>query len=66
MRFGPRYYFNPTPKQIRKLADSLLAATSVLSSSALMQNYNAIALISLSIGVVCKFISNFFSENDGP
>ena len=66
MKFGVKYYFHPTPKKIRKWADSVLAATSLLGTSAIIQDYNVLAIIVLSIGAISKFISNFFSEENLP
>ncbi len=64
MKLSFRFYYEPTPKIIRKLADCLLGASAMISTSSIMQDYRWIAIAALSTGVVGKFLSNFFAEDN--
>ena len=55
-------YMSPTPKKWRKLGDALLGVSSTMTGYAITQEMQEVALISLAIGVIGKFLSNFFSE----
>lgn len=72
-------YWKPTPKKWRRVGDSLLAVASVLAIGGLWQFDNlrdvfttneirSMIIISIILGVVGKFLTNFFkeetSEND--
>lgn len=62
MKFGFQEYFKPTPKKVRKIADSLSAAAMAASGYAFVQDYKVFAYIILSSAFVGKFLSNLFSE----
>lgn len=62
MKFGFKHYFKPTPKKIRKIADSLSAAALAASSYAFISDYQVFAYITLASAFIGKFISNLFSE----
>lgn len=64
MKFGWSHYWKPTPKGIRKLADSLLAAALTVSTISFANDYKTIAIVVLIVAGVAKFLSNFFSEED--
>lgn len=55
-------YYQPTPTNIRKIGDSLLAASTIVSTYAISNDYKAIGIAALIGGVVGKFLSNFFTE----
>jgi hypothetical protein len=55
-------YFHPTPKKWRVLGDSLLAVSTFITTAAITQSNEHLAYISLAIGVVGKFLTNFFTE----
>ena len=68
-------YWKPTPKKWRKIGDSLLAVATVLSIGGLWQFDNlkdvftptelkAMIIASILLGVVGKFLTNFFKEDD--
>jgi hypothetical protein len=63
MNFGFKEYFKPTPKKVRKIADSLSAAALAASGFAFVQDYKVFAYIVLSSAFVGKFLSNLFSED---
>lgn len=68
-------YWKPTPKKWRRIGDSLLASATVLSIGGLWQFDNlkdiftpielkAMIISSILLGVVGKFLTNFFKEDD--
>mgnify|MGYP000916276043 CR=1 FL=1 len=56
-------YYSPTPKKWRKLGDALLAISTSVTGYTIYANEPTIAVISLVLGVVGKFLTNFFSED---
>jgi len=62
MKFSQRYYGQPTPKNLRRLGDGLLAISAVITSSAIAGGNNVLAYIALGLGVIGKFLTNFFAE----
>jgi hypothetical protein len=56
-------YWKPTPKKWRKIGDSLLAASTVITSAAIIGNYHAVGLIALIVGAIGKFLTNFFADD---
>lgn len=55
-------YYKPTPVKWRKLGDALLAVSAFLAGSQILANNKTLALVALGIGVIGKFLTNFFSE----
>jgi hypothetical protein len=64
MKFGWKRYFEPTPKRIRVFGDSLAAAGTFGASIVILNGHPVVGTIIMVIGVVGKFISNFFSDED--
>ena len=64
MKFSKNGYYKATPKTLRKLGDSLLAASTFITGYAFMEGYSTWAIVSLVIGVVGKFLTNFFSVEE--
>jgi len=62
MKFGIKHYWAPTPKSIRKFADSLSAGALAVSSYAFMTDYKVVAYIVLATAFIGKFISNLFTN----
>jgi len=62
MKFTLKGYWQPTPKGIRKLADSLLAGATLASTFAMMNDHPKLAVIVMVISVVAKMLSNFFTD----
>ena len=62
MKFGIKHYWSPTPKSVRKFADSLSAAALAVSSYAFMTDYKVVAYIVLATAFVGKFLSNLFAD----
>ncbi len=57
-------YYKPTPKKWRKFGDSLLAVSTFISAYAMTKDIQWIALTGLGIGVIGKFLTNFFTEDE--
>jgi hypothetical protein len=55
-------YSKPTPKKMRKLGDALLGASTTITGYAIMTDHDWLALVSLGLGVIGKFLTNFFSD----
>lgn len=64
IKFGWKYYFNPTPKRLRILGDSLAAASLFVSGLAIAVGYEKIAIGVAVSGWLGKFISNFFADEN--
>lgn len=62
MKFTLKGYWEPTPKGVRKIADSILAGAT-LASGFTMTDHPKIAAAIMIISVVCKIVSNFFTED---
>jgi hypothetical protein len=67
-------YWKPTPKKWRKLGDSLLSVSTVLSIGGLWQFDNlkdvftsnelkVMIVLSIFLGIIGKFLTNFFVED---
>ena len=58
-------YLAPTPKKMRKLGDALLAVSTTITTYAIADDWSKWVQISaLMLGVVGKFLTNFFTEDD--
>jgi hypothetical protein len=57
-------YYSPTPKKWRKLGDALLAVSTAVTGYAMYENVKWVALTALITGVLGKFLTNFFEEDD--
>ena len=55
-------YWAPTPKKIRKIADSILAASVTIASFAAFSDHTKLATGVMIIAAIAKFISNFFTD----
>lgn len=56
-------YYKPTPARWRKLGDALLAVSTTITTYAVVDEWNKyVTLGALLLGVVGKFLTNFFSE----
>lgn len=55
-------YYLPTPKKWRKIGDTLLAVSTTITTYAIVEEIKWIAITALVLGVIGKFLSNFFTE----
>jgi hypothetical protein len=57
-------YYKPTPVKWRKLGDAFLAVSVTITSFAMYNNVQWVALTALITGVIGKFLTNIFKEDD--
>ena len=62
MKFGWKHYFEPTPKRVRLLGDSLAAAGTFGASIAILNGHPIVGTTIMVVAVIGKFISNFFTD----
>jgi hypothetical protein len=62
MKLSLKGYWKPTPKGIRKIADSLLAGATLASTFAVMNDHPKLAVAIMIISVIAKVVSNFFTD----
>lgn len=62
MKFSHRSYMQPTPRNLRKLGDAVLSVAGALTAFAIAKDIELMAYISLGVGLIGKFLTNFFAE----
>ena len=55
-------YYQPTPKKWRKLGDALLGVA-LVGIPTNLAGYTWISILLFTLGIVGKFLTNFFSED---
>ncbi len=60
MKLGRRYH--NTPVKMQKLGDSLIGVSSTIAGYALVDEIKWLGLTALAIGVVGKFLLDYFEE----
>jgi len=63
MKASFKRFYEPTPRNLRKLGDALLGMSSLVTASAISGKHEILAYIALGVGVIGKFLTNFFVEN---
>ena len=63
MKFSWKGYWQPTPKGIRKVSDSLLAGSTLAASYSFVTEHEKIGVIVMVISVIAKIASNFFTDD---
>jgi hypothetical protein len=74
-KLNKKHYWKSTPKKWRKIGDSILAIGTFLATGGLMQmeslkelytieQIRSFVTISMVLGVVGKFLTNFFKEDE--
>ena len=64
IKFGISHYLKPTPKKIRTAADAIVAAATFGGSMIVLNGEPKVGTAIFIIGIVAKFISNLFAENE--
>lgn len=64
MKFGIKQYFKPTPKNIRTIADAVVAAATFGGSVIVLNGDPKIGTAVFIVGVIAKFVSNLFAEDE--
>ena len=62
MSMSLKSYMKPTPTLMRKIGDGLLAMSTMVTGSAIFTDHKCVAISSLLVGAIGKFITNLFSE----
>lgn len=65
MKFSWKSYFTPTPKNIKRTADAVLASATLASTFTFIMDHKEAAIWIMGLSVVAKLLSNFLS-NDEP
>jgi hypothetical protein len=63
MKLSWKGYWKPTPKGIRKLADSILAGATLASTFTFVYDYKKLSIVILIVSVVAKIFSNFLTDD---
>jgi hypothetical protein len=63
-KFSIKNYGSPTPSKWRKLGDSLLATSAFAMTYAAITDHKYLAVGIVVVGIVGKFLTNFFSKDD--
>ena len=64
MKFSWNSYWKPTPKDIRRFADALLAGAMTISAFSAFNDKPKLALTIMIVAGLAKFLSNFFAEDE--
>jgi len=64
MKFSWKGYFEPTPKSIRKAADSILAGATMAATYSVVTEHEKIAVAIMIVSIVAKVVSNFFTTEE--
>jgi hypothetical protein len=62
LKYSWKSYWEPTPKNIRKMADAIVAACAFSGGLASFNGEPKIGTVIFIVGFVAKILSNFFSE----
>jgi len=57
-------YFKPTPKNIQKLSDAIVAFATIVSGSAVMADMKWLAFVFIVLGAIGTFGQKFFSNGN--
>lgn len=62
LRFSLEGYYEPTPKNFRKLGDALLGCSQFLATFTIVMDEKFLAICCIAIGTLGKFLFNFFTD----
>lgn len=62
MKLSVKGYWHPTPKSIRKAADSILAGATLAATYSVVNDHPHLAVAIMIVSVVAKVVSNFFTD----
>jgi hypothetical protein len=63
MKFSWFGYWKPTPVEIRKIADSVLASATLVSTYSFFTDNKNYAFALMIVSAIAKFLSNFFTDD---
>lgn len=58
-----RNYYEHTPRRFRKLGDAFIAASTMITTYAIVEEMKVFAVSALVLGVIGKFLTNLFNED---
>jgi len=64
MKFGVKMFGKPTPPWISKVANAVLATLVFAGSTATLLGNVKMGTVVFAVGVVAKFVSNFFGTEE--
>jgi len=64
--FGIKSYMKPTPSLMRRIGDGLIVVSTTISTYAIAEELKYVALSSVLLGAIGKFVTNLFSAEDKP
>ena len=56
-------FYSPTLAKWRKLGDALLGVSTTITGYSLYADLQRVAAVALGLGVLVKFLTNFFTED---
>lgn len=59
-----KHYYKPTPVKYRKMGDAILASSTAATFIGIQMDEKWMIYIFLLLGVIGKFMTNFFSEEN--
>ena len=62
MKLSLKGYWHPTPKIIRKAADSILAGATLAATYSAINEHEKIAVAIMIVSVIAKVVSNFLTD----
>jgi len=66
VKFGVDQYYQPTPKNIVKLANSIVTACTFAGTASSLNNQPIIGTIIFVFGYIAKIVSEYFGEPQNP
>lgn len=64
MKFSNRSYMQPTPRNMRRLGDGLLGVMATITGAAIAGGVDWLSYTALGVGVIGKFLTDFFAEDE--
>jgi hypothetical protein len=59
-----KQFYAPTPVKWRKIGDALLGVSTMITGLSIAEDYKWVAIVSLALGVIGKFLTNLFTEDE--
>lgn len=66
IKFDINGYYKPTPKNFRKLGDTLLGMSQFLTGYSIIMDEKWLGLLCIAIGTIGKGLTNFFVDEVIP
>lgn len=63
MKLTWKGYWKPTPKNVRKVADSILAGATLAATYSVVNEHEKLAVAVMVVSVIAKILSNFLTND---